>query len=232
MLFYSRYSPRAPRSIRDSVVPRDILKKSDPQDVKSPQGFNAKKVFLRVGGGHHPVQVPPRSPNETGFSPRALCFQEIESSSSETSSLFSHSEGASSTTDSNQESSSTSIDDCLDHIFGEGVPNHYSNWRNHHLDSDTSSSSSTSSSPLYMSRLSPLSNTERYASAHSDLIGFDSENANLQMGEVSVLQSDNMKQCRKLVNSRSSSCRETDSSGKLVGWSNRSGNSKSGVYLR
>ncbi|KAL8162386.1 hypothetical protein V2J09_013875 [Rumex salicifolius] len=167
MLFYSRYSPRAPRSIRDSVVSRDILNKGKPPEFRSSKGIDGKK-----GGGQYPSQVahsPKDTSREMGFSPRA---HEVESSS-ESSSIFSRSEEGASTTDSNQESS-TSTDDLLDRFFGDGQNNnnhHYGSYWRKPLDSDTSSSSSTSSSPLYMARPSPLSKTEKYASAQSSPMG-------------------------------------------------------------
>ncbi|KAL2892903.1 Ubiquitin carboxyl-terminal hydrolase 16 [Bienertia sinuspersici] len=194
MLFYSRISPRAPRSIRSAIVSRDMP---------------ANLGYIHQSG--------------TRLSPvrNTLEFD----SSSDNSSLFSHSDEVSSSTDSNRES--ISADDISEYIFG------YNAFFPNSSDSDTSSSSSSSSSPQY-TRHSPLSNPERYASALPDynarsVSGDPScSKESGSVGGVSFLHSNSSsKQGRKLVNSSS---READA--EKLGHANPLDNGKPDVYQR
>ncbi|XP_021740339.1 ubiquitin carboxyl-terminal hydrolase 16-like [Chenopodium quinoa] len=240
MLFYSRISPRAPRSIRSAIVSRDL-----PSKIKIPDAsqINVKSSASRQ---RDPPAHANRSPDigyiyqdGTSISPvrNILDFD----SSSDNSSLFSHSDEVSSSTDSNRES--ISADDFSEYLFG------YNAFFRHSSDSDTSSSSSSSSSPQY-SKHSPLSNSERYASA---LPGDNAHSVSLEdhswakapheasraedsglVGGVPFLHSNSSssisssgQQVRKLVNISS---READA--EKLGRANPLDNGKSGVYLR
>lgn len=237
MLFYSRISPRAPRSIRSAIVSRDL-----PSKIKIPE-VDASRINVRSTTSRQ--RDPPVHANRnthigynhqggTSLSPvrHILDFD----SSSDNSSLFSQSDEVSSSTDSNRDS--ISADDFSEYIFG------YNAFFRHSSDSDTSSSSSSSSSPQY-TKHSPLSHSESYASALVD------DNAHSvpmddpawakaphevcraeesgSVGGVSFLHSNgsSSKQDRKLVNI---SIREADA--EKLGRANPLDNGKSGVYLR
>uniref|UniRef100_A0A803MEI2 ubiquitinyl hydrolase 1 n=1 Tax=Chenopodium quinoa TaxID=63459 RepID=A0A803MEI2_CHEQI len=114
MLFYSRISPRAPRSIRSAIVSRDL-----PSKIKIPDAsqINVKSSASRQ---RDPPAHANRSPDigyiyqdGTSISPvrNILDFD----SSSDNSSLFSHSDEVSSSTDSNRES--ISADDFSEYLF-------------------------------------------------------------------------------------------------------------------
>ncbi|KAL9256109.1 Ubiquitin carboxyl-terminal hydrolase 16-like protein [Drosera capensis] len=245
MLFYSRCSPRAPRSIRDSIIPRAVMSRSKHSaEVRSKAGLRvvSSRARDRSTQSQSAVSDIPRR-NGPRFYMRPPNFTEADSLS-DSSSIFSHSDEASSTsTDSNRDPSGT--DDWFDAFFGDSRYGRNYGWRGF-PDSDSSSSSSPSSSPPHLKR-SPLSNTKRYASSHSqpsdanDIMGTDlpamgrqenggtlgsaesgAEGSFLHHGSSSIA-------ARKLV--YSSSFRETDS--ERLGWPNSSDDAKSStVYLR
>ncbi|KAA8538172.1 hypothetical protein F0562_027780 [Nyssa sinensis] len=241
MLLYARCSPRAPRLIRNSMIPRDLRKpknptfksrshQPDPRDVSMPDPLNAESFYM----------------NHLGFQRNQTVFG--EDSSSDNSSSVGFSEEGSSSTGSTR--GSTSTDEFMDHLFGDLGYNWSSPWRNS-SDSDTSSSSSSSPSPLY-SRVSPLADLDRYSSgcpetsgSHIDNVESAADSHGLRArppkwsskpeklegegeGGVPFLYSDTSKQGRKLVSS--TSCRETDS--ERLGWLNPFNNIKSGVSFR
>ncbi|GAB4844914.1 ubiquitin-specific protease [Ancistrocladus abbreviatus] len=234
MLFYSRCSACAPRSIRSALIK---TKHSD----GDPSRMSGKDTSSRSGDSSaHSANFNSRHCEETRFSrmPNPLEMDSLSDSSS----IFSHSDEVSSTTDSTRES--TSIDDISDSVFGDFGYGWSSNWRNS-SDSDTSSSSS---SPHY-TRHGPLSQSVRYVSGISETTGAQSYDLhpirdtdprarmpvetprphNLgEGGGGTFLHSNSSKLGRKLVNS--SSCRETDS--ERLGQPNSLDNVKSGVYLR
>lgn len=234
MLFYSRISPRAPKSIRSAIVSRDLPVKVKNPEVDSSRS-NLRSTILRQRDSSAQANH-----NDTGYIhqsgsslPPVRNILDFDSSS-DNSSLFSNStDEVSSSTDSNRESNA---DDFSEYIFGY-------NAFFRHSDSDTSSSSSSSSSPEYTKR-SPLSNLERYASALPDdnahsVLREDTSWAKApheasraeesgSVGEVSFLHSNSSsKQVRKVVNISS---RETDV--EQVGRANPLDNGKSGVHLR
>lgn len=224
MLFYSRCSPRAPRSIRSTIISRDLSNKIKHPEI-DPSRSNGRNHILDGLSSHGYAHL-----GDTRL--RGIPNVLESDSSSDNSSLFSHSDEVSSNTDSTRES--ISADDISDYIFGPF--SHNSPWR-HSSDSDTSSSSSSSSSsPLYR-KLSPLSDSDRYSSALSEPTVFHNENVHLvPKGSgpgvgVPFLQSNNSSsnQVRRLVNT--SSCRGAADSERL-GWSNPLDNVKSGVNLR
>ncbi|CAI0467826.1 unnamed protein product [Linum tenue] len=166
MLLYARCSPQAPPGlIRNGTVLSP--------DVKNNKSSSASKIHPKVGvissrssGDHELLQHQPNSvasslDNEAASVEsfylkfhRLQRILEEDSSSSDNYSFTSsnNSDEGSCSTDSTRDS--TSADDLSDYIFG--------GWNS--STSSSSSSSSTSSSPLY-SRHSPLSNTDRDASA-------------------------------------------------------------------
>ncbi|GMH31372.1 hypothetical protein Nepgr_033215 [Nepenthes gracilis] len=211
MLFYSRCSPRAPRSIRSTILSRESITK-----IKQPQGDASrvgKNISSRSGDRYRDKPKLPRTQNALEMD-----------SSSDNSSIFSHSDEVSSTADSNRESAST--DDFSDYIFGDS-PYGWSGYPRNSSDSDTSSSSSSSSSFPPSARHSTLLNSQRYASGDSNSTTARSDifRSRAKMpgdgGGASFLGP-------KLVHS--SSCRETDS--ERLGWPNSLDNVKSGAYLR
>ncbi|KAK3030734.1 hypothetical protein RJ639_036538 [Escallonia herrerae] len=232
MLLYSRCSPRAPRSIRHSSIPRD------PSTVKNPmlqsRSHPARAWDDHLNGGRsrtehfYPDHIQPRRP-----------ILEEDSSSDNSSSLFSEA-----TSCSTESSNRDSTDDMFDHIFGDLGPSCNSPWRNS-SDSDTSSSSS-SHSPLY-TRHSPLADSDRYASECPETSGSQMDHSESAAdfwarvpsrsskvessegkGGAPLCYSDMTKQCRKL--GTNSSCRETDAD-RLERISHYE-NKKSGVFLR
>uniref|UniRef100_A0A5B7AG99 ubiquitinyl hydrolase 1 n=1 Tax=Davidia involucrata TaxID=16924 RepID=A0A5B7AG99_DAVIN len=243
MLLYARCSPRAPRLIRNSIIPRDPRKPKNPT-FKS----RSHQPDPRDGYVPDPLNAEPFYMNHTSFQRIQTIFE--EDSSSDNSSSVCFSEEGSSSTDSTR--GSTSTDEFMDNLFGDLGYNWNSPWRNS-SDSDTSSSSSSSPSPLY-SRHSPLADLDRYSSecpepggSHSDNVESAAEGHGLRArppnwssklegdGSEPFLYSDTTKQCRKLVSSSSSSssnssCRETDS--ERLGSLNPLGNVKSGVSFR
>lgn len=223
MLFYSRCSPRAPRSIRSTIISRDLSNKIKHPEI-DPSRSNGRNHILDGLPSHGYAHL-----GDTRL--RGIPNVLESDSSSDNSSLFSQSDEVSSNTDSTRES--ISADDISDYIFGPF--SHNSPWR-HSSDSDTSSSSSSSSSPLYR-KLSPLSNSGRYSSALAEPTVFHNDNGHLVpegsgpgVG-VPFLQSNSSSsnQARRLVNN--SSCRGAADS-KRLGLSNPSDNMKSDVNLR
>ncbi|KAL0432671.1 UNVERIFIED_CONTAM: Ubiquitin carboxyl-terminal hydrolase 16 [Sesamum latifolium] len=143
MLFYARCSPRAPRLIRSSIIPRDPRKAKTPSvkfksHVAEPWDVSvrSKPCNRRSHQSHHPT----RSNSE----------DDLSSSSSESTSSF-FSEVASHSTESSR-SESSSANDSFDQILGETG----SFWSN---------TPSPSSSPFTLhSRHSPLGDGDRYSS--------------------------------------------------------------------
>ncbi|KNA03785.1 hypothetical protein SOVF_205740 [Spinacia oleracea] len=235
MLFYSRISPRAPKSIRSAIVSRDLPSKLKIPEVDASR-INGRTTTTTSRPRDHPPLHGNRSPDigyihqsgTTNLPPPVRNILDFDSSS-DNSSLFSHSDEVSSSTDSNSRES-ISADDFSEYIFG------YNAFFRHSSDSDTSSSSSSSSSssPQYTTNHSPLSNTERYASAlpndnaHS-VIMEDSRPENLGSSFLNSNSSiSSSKQDRKIVNISGS--READA--EKLGRANPLDNGKSGVLLR
>ncbi|GAB2271416.1 ubiquitin-specific protease [Dionaea muscipula] len=242
MLFYSRCSPRAPRSVRDSIIGAMSRSKHLEDHPKA----SARIISSRRGAGlSQSVDFDIPHQNGSRFIVRPPNFAEVDSSS-DSSSIFSHSDEASSSTSADSIRDSSSTDDLCDAIFGDNSRyGHNSGCRNF-SDSDTSSSSS-SSSPHYPKR-SPLSNSKRYASSQSETNNAKDENTPPPAllvpredgttpypyhpderggGEATFLPSSSSSlSARKLV--YSSSCRETDSA--RLGWPNSL--DKSSVHLR
>ncbi|KAL6983134.1 ubiquitin-specific protease [Sarracenia purpurea var. burkii] len=205
MLLYARYSPRAPRFIRNSIIPPDPRRTKNPifKSRVHPTGpWDALNGHNSIDGFH---------PIHTNFIRPIL---EEDSSSDNSSSIFS--EECSRSTGSSSNKDSTSADD-YDHLFVEPGGNWNTLWKNA-SDSDSSSSCSSSSpipSPLH-TRHSPIA----AESDRTEASGFQTRNAKFDAdgndfwGRLPtrnpVLYSDTAKQCRKLESS--SSCRETDSS--------------------
>ncbi|XP_052189322.1 ubiquitin carboxyl-terminal hydrolase 16 [Diospyros lotus] len=241
ILLYARCSPRAPRLIRNSLVPRDSRKpknlpsksrshSTDPWDASAADSLN----------GHAEIEC--LYPNHRSFQPIQKSLDE-DCSSDNSSSIFS--EGCSCSTESSNRDS-TSTDDYFDHIFGDSERNWNSSWKMSSDSDFSSSSSSSSSSPLY-SRHSPLADSDRYSSGYAETSGFqaapkaelDRDDGNgfwTGAGRSSSGDpiSTRSKQCRNVGkssgSSSSGSCRETDSN--RLGWSNLLGSKKSVVSLR
>ncbi|GFS44031.1 ubiquitin-specific protease 16 [Actinidia rufa] len=158
MLLYARCSPRAPRLIRDSIVPCESRKAKNPMfklrsHLTGPWGASIGDPL----SGHEGTD---------SFKPIRKILED-DSSSEKSSSLFSEERSCSSES-SNRDSSSA---DDYDHFFGDSGRNWSSPWKNT-ADSDSSSSSSSSSfspSPL-ASKHSPLSNSDRYSSTSTSQI--------------------------------------------------------------
>ncbi|GMH00244.1 hypothetical protein Nepgr_002083 [Nepenthes gracilis] len=247
MLFYSRCSPRAPGSIRNSIISREMINK-----VKNSEGISSRvgKMTTTRSRDLRSTHSANSSDNAHSDKLRLLRLPNIleVDSLSDNSSIFSHSDEVSSTTDSNRESTST--DDFSDYIFGDNPIYGWSSYWRYSSDSDTSSSSSSSSSPLYPKR-SPLSNSQRHASNHSDMLSVHSDNVQSTMdldpwakmlseasrphdlggggssGASFFLDSDRSKPGRKLAHSTHS--READLD--RLGWPNSFANRKSGSYV-
>lgn len=208
MLFYSRCSPRAPRSIRSSMISGDLSNKMKNPEV-DPGWTNGRNTSSRhtdtsVDANHIHDDLANLGYVHRDETRRVPHILEADSSS-DSSSLFSHSDEVSSCTDSTRES--ISADDISDYIFG-----YNSMWR-HSSDSDTSSSSSSSSSSppytkRYASTLSQPSFPQTARSAgpvpsgthRAEELGLGS-----RVGVSSFLQSNSSKQVRKIVNSSTSS---------------------------
>ncbi|KAK3038334.1 hypothetical protein RJ639_031430 [Escallonia herrerae] len=228
MLLYSRCSPRAPRSIRHSSIPRDPIKVKNSMLQSRSHSTKAWDDHSNAGCSRTAHFYPDH------FQPRRPILEE-DSSSDNSSSLFS--EAASCSTESSNR-------DSTDDIFGDLGPSCNSPWRNS-SDSDTSSSSS-SHSPLY-TRHSPLADSHRYASGCPETSGSQMDHSESAAdfwarvpsrsrkvessegkGSVPFCYSDMTKQCRKL--GTSSSCRETDADRlERIGHYE---NKKSGAFLR
>lgn len=227
-LFSHRCSPRAPKLIRNSIVPRDPRK---PKNTSSRPRVHSTGQYDAVR-----ADCPNNQTTSEGFYPSFQQRNPIleEDSASDNSSSFFSEGGSCSTESSNRDS--TSADDYFDQIFGEFGQNwNTSHWRNS-SDSDTSSSSS-SPSPLYCRR-SPLARSDNYTSRYTETESAEGK----EEDSVPILCPDVSKTCRKLECSRSSnssrsdiisctSCRETSNSDRL-GRLNPFTNAKSGISLR
>ncbi|KAK9758266.1 hypothetical protein RND81_01G219200 [Saponaria officinalis] len=220
MLFYSRCSLRAPRSIRSTIVSHDLPKNPTVDPSRSNGRISTSRQREMSAHANH---IPDNLGNH-----RPIHIYGGDSSS-DNSSLFSQSDTVSTSTDATRDS--ISADDISEYIFGNNAF-----YRSSDLDT-SSSSSSSSSSPPYSTR-SPLSNSERYASALPEHNVLMSDNGKEHRetsragesgseGGVTFLHSNSSKQGRNLVNISSS---EADS--KRLGRSNPFDNSKSGVHLR
>ncbi|KAA8528348.1 hypothetical protein F0562_035703 [Nyssa sinensis] len=240
MLLYARCSPRAPRLIRNSIIPHDPRKPKTPAFKLRPHQPDPRYVSRR---DHLSAQatIEPFYTNLTSFQRIQTVFE--EDSSSDNSSVGFSEEGSSSTESTR---GSTSTDDSMDQIFGDMGYNWNSPCRNS-SDSDTSSSSSSSPSPL-SSRHSPLADLDRCSSGFSETSGTYIDNVGSTVkdhglrarppgqssktetlegeGGLPSLYSDTTKHCRKLVGSS----RETDWD--RLGRLNPLDNIKSGVSFR
>ncbi|KAI7733330.1 hypothetical protein M8C21_021323 [Ambrosia artemisiifolia] len=136
MLLYARCSPRAPRSIRSSII-HHHHHHDDPRKQKIPPSFVSKPHSIAPWEvcGYHPPRVHHRSLEEESFS-------------SDNSGFFSESCSCST------ESTHRDLSSIEDHIYADWEPDYHKNITLNSSDSDTSSSSSFPS-PLY-SRLSQL----------------------------------------------------------------------------
>ncbi|KAL3514261.1 hypothetical protein ACH5RR_026978 [Cinchona calisaya] len=250
MLLYTRCSPRAPRLIRSTLVPRDPRKAKHPD---SKPRYHARGLWDISANDSSNNQTIDECfcPNNSSFQPFHTIWEE-DSSSDKSSSLFS--EANSCSTDSSNRDSMCS-DDLFDQLLGVGDMGLCwgSSWRNS-SDSETSSSSS-SPTPLY-SRHS-LHDLEAYASKYPKDTDHCTDTAvravndrpslpghsgmevaagkgsapflcpDSDKGSTPFLCPDSTKRCRKLG---SSSCRETASS--KLGWINPFENLKSSVTFR
>ncbi|KAL1821822.1 hypothetical protein ACET3Z_016691 [Daucus carota] len=246
MLLYARCSPRAPKLIRNSMVPRDPRKPKNPS-LKSRSHSTGLLDSPRTN--HLNYQT------GEGFYQTHPSFQRVssvledDSSSDNSSSIFS--EAASCSTESSTKDS-MSADDYFDQIFGDFGHKLNSSWWNT-SDSDTSSSSS-SPSPLYTKNI-PYSSSDHYvpgyneenhcsadpaASAEDGRVWANQpgKSSNLDSlkgkGSTPILYSDKTKQCREVVDSNSdfscSRCRATNLNS--IGKINPLNNVKSGISHR
>ncbi|KAK1405579.1 Ubiquitin-specific protease 16 [Heracleum sosnowskyi] len=159
MLLYARCSPRAPKLIRNLMVPRDPRKPKNPS-LKSRSHSIGPCDLNRTD--HLSYQT------SEGFYQNHPSFQRVssiledDSSSDNSSSMFSEA-GSCSTESSTRDS--MSADDYFDQIFGDSGHNwNSSRWNT--SDSDTSSSSS-SPSPLY-TRNTPYTSSDHYATRFNE----------------------------------------------------------------
>ncbi|MCD7460699.1 ubiquitin-specific protease [Datura stramonium] len=240
MLLYSRCSPRAPRIMRSLTIPRDPRRSK--QLICKSRSHTRSPWDSSHGDSTGQTCKECSYPSHTSIRPSRSIFE--DDSSSEQSSFFSEL-GSCSTDSTNRDSTST--DDLNIDIFGESGGSWNSPWRSS-SDSDTSSSSS-SPSPLY-SRHSPLSDLDRYASAHEETSSSCSGDAETAgdgqgfwtgladhigyagvpetSGRTPSLCPNPTKHCRKVVSSHNSS--KTDSS--RLGRVNPCDKSKSPVTCR
>ncbi|XP_057504573.1 ubiquitin carboxyl-terminal hydrolase 16-like [Actinidia eriantha] len=214
MLLYARCSPRAPRLIRDSIVPRDPRKAKNP--MFKPRSHLTGPWGASIGdplNGYEGIE---------SFKPIQRVLED-DSSSENSSSLFSEERSCSSES-SNRDSSSA---DDYDHFFGDSGQNWNRPWKNT-PDSDSSSSSSSSSPSPLSSKHSPLSNSDRYSSTITSQIRKSEtkmdgdgiwtgqpKSSNLE-SKVSIpfLSSDKTKQYRSLESSRSRRATDFDRLGR------------------
>lgn len=223
MLLYARCSPRAPKLLRNSIVPRDPRKTKNPS-VRSRSHSTVPSYSPRADCLNYQTTSEGFYSDHPSFQRRNPILEE-DSASDNSSSFFSEA-GSCSTESSNRDS--TSADDYFDQIFNDLGHNWNKSWRNS-SDSDTSSSSS-SPSPLYCRR-SPLASSDHYASKYPETScsrvdhaesAEPSRSSKVESSEgkesVPILCSDASKHCRKLDSSSSrssisssSSCRETNS---------------------
>lgn len=238
MLLYARCSPRAPKLIRNSMVPHDPRKPKNLSLLSRSQSTGAcdspRTEHLNYRRGEGFLQDQP--------SLRRVCSTlDDDSSSDNSSSIFS--EACSCSTESSTKDS-TSTDDFFDQIFSESGHN-WNNWWNS-SDSDTSSSSS-SPSPLYSKNIH-CTNSDHYATRYNKRSHYSADHveyaedgkqpskcSNFEdkkgKGTVPILNSDKSKHCRNLdSNSNCSSCRETNLD--KLGKPNPLNSLKSGMSLR
>lgn len=241
-LYSHRCSPRAPKLIRNSMVPHDPRK---------PKNLSFLSRSQSTGACDSPRTDHMNYQNAEGFfqdhpSYRRVCSTlDDDSSSDNSSSIFS--ESCSCSTESSTKDS-TSSDDFFDQIFSDSGHNWNNSWWNS-SDSDTSASSSPS--PLYSKNVHCTS-SDHYAARYNkgSLYAADhaeyaedghvwakqpSKFSNVEnmkgKGSVPILNSDKSKNCRKLdSNSNCSSCRETNLD--KLGKPNLFNSVKSGMSLR
>ncbi|KAL3504862.1 hypothetical protein ACH5RR_034703 [Cinchona calisaya] len=236
MLLYARCSPRAPRLVRSSLVPRDPRKAKHPDSKTRYYARDSWDVSINDSSNDQ-TSDECFCPTYASSQPYHTIWEE-DSSSDKSSSFFSEVHSCS-TDSSNRDSMCT--DDIFDQILGDMGVSWSSPWRNS-SDSDTSSSSSFPS-PLY-SRHSPI-DLDAYASKYPEasdhcldiavpavierprLPGHSEVDVAKGKGSTPFLCPDSTKECRKL---RSSSCREGGSS--KLGWVNPFENLKSSVTFR
>lgn len=238
MLLYARCSPRAPRLIRNAVIPRNRkLEAASSRNIVKNTTFKLRHDSIDSTAGQSMIHSKPtayhsRSPVDCPASFESFYSEETRfpwkqriveaDSSSDNSSLFT--EEGSCSTESNRDSTST--EDLSDYIFGDSGRGWSSPWTNS-SDSDTSSSSSSL-------RSSPLAELNRYSSCSTETSRSQTDKAKLVMegdgfwarppngssklvdmegkGDIPFLLSDIAKPCRKLVSNSSSDsyCKETD----------------------
>ncbi|KAK1396002.1 Ubiquitin-specific protease 16 [Heracleum sosnowskyi] len=243
MLLYARCSPRAPKFIRNSMVPHDPRK---------PKNLSLLSRSQSTGACGSPRTDHLNNHSGEGFfhdhpSYRRVCSTlDDDSSSDNSSSIFS--EACSCSTESSTKDS-TSTDDFFDQIFSDSGQNWNNSWWNS-SDSDTSSSS-PSPSPLYSKNIHCTS-LDHYATRYNkgSLYAADhaeyaedghvwakqpSKCSNVEnvegKGSAPILNPDKSKHCRKLdSNSNCSSCRETNLD--RVGKPSLLNSVKSGLSLR
>ncbi|KAI4389472.1 hypothetical protein MLD38_001694 [Melastoma candidum] len=153
MLLYARCSPRAPRSVRNSMVTVDVKHRTGPNKANGRLSVSTGKSISRIPSDIHPIGSPLEgSAGIEAFNPE---FQLSERASEEDSlsdnfSLFSsNSDEGSCSTDSTRDSAS--VDGLSDYALGDVVRGASSPWRT----SDSETCSSTTSSPAH-SRQSPI----------------------------------------------------------------------------
>ncbi|KAI4321109.1 hypothetical protein MLD38_034529 [Melastoma candidum] len=146
MLLYARCSPRAPRSVRNSMAPADVKHRTGPNKANGRLSASSGKFISGVPGNIHPIGSPSEgSADIEALSPDFRRSERAteEDSSSDNFSLFSSNSGEGScSTDSTRDSAS--MDDLSDYVLGD-VRGAGSPWRT----SDSETFSSASSSPAH-----------------------------------------------------------------------------------
>ncbi|XP_074369865.1 ubiquitin carboxyl-terminal hydrolase 17-like [Apium graveolens] len=159
MLLYARCSPRAPKLIRNSMVPRDPRK---PKNTSLKLGSHSIGPCDSNKTDHLNYQTSKGSYRNYPSFQRVSSILEDDSSSDNSSSIFSEA-GSCSTESSTRDS--MSADDYFDQIFGDSGHSWNSSWWNT-SDSDTSSSSS-SPSPMY-TKNTPDTSSDHYATRYNE----------------------------------------------------------------
>lgn len=158
-LYSYRCSPRSPKLIRNSVVPRDPRKSKNPSlksrshSIGPCDSNRTDHLNYQTSEGFYR--------NHPSFR-RVSSILEDDSSSDNSSSIFSEA-GSCSTESSTRDS--MSADDYFDQIFGDSAHN-WNSSRGNTSDSDTSSSSS-SPSPLY-SKNTPYTSSDHYVTRYKE----------------------------------------------------------------
>ncbi|KAL1310162.1 hypothetical protein AAHE18_17G228400 [Arachis hypogaea] len=177
MLFYARCSPKAPRSIRGKTLSPESKGK-----VTGKTATKTRNVSITSGPAEY-ISSPDGSPTLDSFYSKFHHLKRVleDDSSSDNSSLISsNSDLGSCSTDSTHDSTTT--DEFSNYIFGDSRVGWGSPWRN--SESDTSSSTSSSSSPLNF-RHSPLADVDRYDSvSHGSSADIDGNLYRNKMGHA------------------------------------------------